>query len=100
MYSNTNISDGLVFLYHLLVLFSLYHLSNDEVPLENFSLGTGHATKSDEFSKVSKRQLTPTPPLELFPKIHPFWSRPPSLTEPYPTLEVIKSTSVQRYLHL
>ena len=39
------------------------------------------------------------PPLGTFPKIHPFWRRPPSRTEPYPTLEVIKS-SVSWYLHL
>ena len=32
-----------------------------------------------------------------FPKIHPIWWRHPSITEPYPTLEVIKSTIIWWY---
>ena len=32
------------------------------------------------------------PPFGAFLKIHEFWRNPPFLTEPYPTLEVIKSS--------
>ena len=34
---------------------------------------------------------SPPSPFGAFLKIHEFWRSPPFLTEPYPTLEVIKS---------
>ena len=39
--------------------------------------------------KEGNSESPPHPPFGTFPKI---WRRPPSLTEPYPTLEVIKSS--------
>ena len=51
-------------------------------------------------NKTHFEESTSEPPsFGTFPKIHPLWRRPSFLTEPYPTLEVIKS-SVSWYLHL
>ena len=77
VYKDTSIFDGLV----VNVIIMLIDVDLDE--------GRMAVPNRINFRKSSKGVT--------FPRINPSWRRPPSLKEPYPTLEVIKTTSLRRY---